>query len=146
MRSMAPRLLALLALMRVVPASDGCAAVSALGLAAGMGGDDTHSQNNIILVSTHLRSYCARGTRGAHIADLRSVVRSLRFLLHGSRLLLTSATTAQRQQHASVAACACSLLHSCVHAVRALTWSAAAALPLCDAREFEFVRQRHRCA
>jgi hypothetical protein len=56
--------------------------------------------------------------------------------------LLTSDTTAQQQHHASVAACACTLLHSCVHAMGPLTWSVAAALPLCDARQFEFVRQR----
>ena len=69
-------------------------------------------------------------------------MRTLRFLLHGRRLLLTSAATGQQQQHRSVAAYACSLLHSYVHAMRALTGSAAAALPLCDARKFEFVRQR----
>jgi len=78
MRSMAPLLLALLALMRVVSASDGCAAVSALELAAGRGGDDTHSQNNIILVSTHLCTHAMRGTRGARMTDLRSVVRTRR--------------------------------------------------------------------
>jgi hypothetical protein len=83
-----------------------------------------------------------RGTPGARIADLRSVVRTLRFLLHGRRLLLTSASTAQQQQHASAAVCACTRLHSCVHAMRVLTWSAVAALPLCAAREFELVWQR----
>ena len=53
-----------------------------------------------------------------------------------------SAATAQQQQHASVTAYACTLLHSCVHAMRTFTWSVAAALPLCAARQFEFVRQR----
>jgi hypothetical protein len=65
MWSMTSLLLAFLALMRVVPASDGCAAVSAFGLAAGMGGDDTHSQNNMVLISTPLRSYSMRGHAGA---------------------------------------------------------------------------------
>ena len=142
MRNMASLLLALLALMRAVSASDGYTAIRALELAAGMGGDDTHSQNNIIRVSTHLRSHSMRGTRGARIADRRSVVQTLRWQLPSSRIHLTSATTAQQQHHASVAACSCTLLHSCVHAMRALTWSVAAALPLCDARQFEFVRQR----
>ena len=58
------------------------------------------------------------------------------------RLLLTSAANAQQQQHASAAACARTLLHSPVHAIRALTWSGTAALPVCAARQFEFVRQR----
>lgn len=83
-----------------------------------------------------------RGTRGARIADFRSMVRTLRWRLQGSGIHLTSATTAQQQQHMSVIAYMRLLLHTCVHAERTLTWSAAAVLPLCAAREFEFVRQR----
>jgi len=101
MRSMASLLLTLLALMRVVPGSDGCAAITALELMAGMGGDGTHNQNHIILLSTHMRIHCTRGTRGARITDQRSVVRTLRWRLPCSGIHLTSAATAQQQQHSS---------------------------------------------
>ena len=99
-------------------------ALTALELVAGMGGDHTHSQKHIILVKTHMRIHRTWGTRGARIADLRSVVRTLRWQLPCTGIHLTSATTPQQQEHVSVAACACSLLHSCVHAMGPLTWPA----------------------
>ena len=113
---------------------------------AGMGGDDTHNQHTSIPVSTHLRIIHARGTPGARITDVRRVVRTLRALLHGGRLLLTSAANAQQQQHTSAAVYVRALLHSCVHAIRVLTRFAVAVLPLCVARQFEVVRQSGRAA
>ena len=122
--------------------NDRPATISATLLLARTGTHVTQGQDNIISVSTHLRSHSMRGTRGARIADLRSVVPTLRWRLPCSGIHLTSDTTAQQQQHTSASVYACPLLYSCVHAMRALTWSAAAALPLCNAREFEFVWQR----
>ena len=89
---------------------------------------------------------CARGTLGHANADLVSVVRTRRGRLHGRRLQLTSAAAAQERQHVSATAYARTLLHSCVHVIRALTWYAVAALPLCAARQLEIVRQRRRRA
>jgi hypothetical protein len=102
----------------------------------------SEDKNTRIPISSHLRIIRTRGTPGARITDLRSVVRTLRLLLHGRRLLLTSAANAQQQQHTSAVVYALTLLHFCAHAMRTLTWSAVAALRLCAGRKFELVRQR----
>ena len=112
MRRLAPRLLTLLALMRVVPSSDGRAAVCAVGLAAGMGGDDTHSRDSSIPVSTHLRIRCVRGTAGARLTHLSSMVRTRGRRIHSQRIcaLSTTGTAAVSNLHTALHA---RLLDSC---------------------------------
>jgi hypothetical protein len=106
MRRLAPRLLTLLALMRVVPSSDGRAAVCAVGLAAGMGGDDTHSRDSSIPVSTHLRIRCVRGTAGARLTHLSSMVRTRGRRIHSQRICA----------HSTTGTAAVSNLHTALHA------------------------------
>ena len=139
MRSMAPLLLTLIALVLAAARSDGCATVCARHLAARTGARDKQSEYSSSPVSIHP---CITGCGALWgVPHLRhaSVVRTRRGRLHGRRLQLTSAAAAQEGQHASATAYALTLLHSCVHAMRTLTWSDIAALSLCAAGHFEIV-------
>ena len=113
----------------------------ALVLKAALGSDGQHAQHTSTAAGE-------RGTSAVRIAVkvLLSICMLTMVALDiwsaADREVDASATTTRQQQHTSVSAYACSRLHSCVHAMGTLTWSVAAALPLCDARQFEFVRQR----